>query len=73
MRTKGQAYVVAGQQYHEERNCKRVVQNLAKRAHQLGFELTPPHPAPHENKPGPPQFGRGSFLRGAIVFKQGRS
>ena len=41
MLTKGQAYVEAGQQYYEERYRDRVVQNLTKRAHVLGFELTP--------------------------------
>ena len=41
MLTRGQAYVEAGQQYYEERYRARVVQNLTKRAHDLGFELTP--------------------------------
>ena len=41
MLTKGQAYVEAGQQYYEERYRERVMHNLTKRAHDLGFELTP--------------------------------
>ena len=41
MLTKGQAYVEAGQQYYEERYRDRVVKNLTKRAHELGFELNP--------------------------------
>ncbi len=45
MLTKGQAYVEAGQQYYEERYRERVVQNLTRRAHDLGFELAPVAPA----------------------------
>lgn len=45
MLTKGQAYVEAGQQYYEERYRERVVQNLTKRAHQLGLQITPATPA----------------------------
>jgi transposase len=44
MLTKGQAYVEAGQDYYEQRYRERVVQNLTKRAHHLGFELTPSLP-----------------------------
>lgn len=39
--TRGQAYVDAGQQHYEERYQQRVVHSLAKRAHALGFQLTP--------------------------------
>ena len=46
MLTKGQAYVEAGQNYYEEHYRQRVVQNLTKRAHDLGFELTPILPTP---------------------------
>ena len=41
MRIKGQALVEAGQDEDEERYRQRVVQNLTRRAHQLGFQLTP--------------------------------
>lgn len=41
MLTKGQDYVDAGQQYYEDRYRERVVQNLSKRAHTLGFQLVP--------------------------------
>ncbi len=41
MLTRGQAYVEAGQDEYEERYRQRVVQNLTRRAHQLGFQLTP--------------------------------
>ncbi|MDP2680751.1 MAG: IS110 family transposase [Rhodoferax sp.] len=41
MLTKGQAFVEAGQDEYEERYRQRVVQNLTRRAHQLGFLLTP--------------------------------
>ena len=41
MLTKGQAFVEAGQDDYEERYRQRVVQNLTRRAHQLGFQLTP--------------------------------
>ena len=41
MLTKGQAFVEAGQDEYEERYRQRVVQNLTRRAHQLGFQLTP--------------------------------
>lgn len=41
MITKGQAFVEAGQDDYEERYRQRVVQNLTRRAHQLGFQLTP--------------------------------
>jgi hypothetical protein len=40
MLTKGQAFVEAGQDEYEERYRQRVVQNLIRRAHQLGFQLT---------------------------------
>ena len=41
MLTRGQAFVEAGQDEYEERYRQRVVQNLTRRAHQLGFQLTP--------------------------------
>ena len=41
MLTKGQAFVEAGQDQYEEQYRQRVVQNLTRRAHQLGFQLTP--------------------------------
>nr|WP_319563423.1 IS110 family transposase [uncultured Rhodoferax sp.] len=41
MLTKGQAFVETGQDEYEERYRQRVVQNLTRRAHQLGFQLTP--------------------------------
>ena len=41
MLTRGQAFVEAGQVEYEERYRQRVVQNLTRRAHQLGFQLTP--------------------------------
>ena len=41
MLAKGQAFVEAGQDEYEERYRQRVVQNLTRRAHQLGFQLTP--------------------------------
>jgi transposase len=41
MLTKGQAFVEAGQDEYEERYRQRVVQNLAKRACEMGFELKP--------------------------------
>ena len=41
MLTKGQAFVEAGQDEYEERYRQRVVQNLTRRAQQLGFQLTP--------------------------------
>ena len=41
MLTRGQAFVEAGQDEYEERYRKRVVQNLTRRAQQLGFQLTP--------------------------------
>jgi transposase len=46
MLTKGQAFVEAGQDEYEERYRQRVVQNLTRRAHQLGFQLTPQGSAP---------------------------
>lgn len=45
MLTRGQAYVEAGQDQYEERYRKRVVQNLAKRAHDMGFDLAPRNPS----------------------------
>ena len=39
MLTKGQAFVEAGQDEYEERYRQRVVQNLARRAREMGFEL----------------------------------
>ena len=39
MLTHGTAYVDAGQEYYEERYRSRVVQNLKRKAHELGFEL----------------------------------
>lgn len=44
MLTNGQAYVEAGQDYYEQRYREPVMQNLTKRAHHLGFELTPTIP-----------------------------
>jgi transposase len=41
MLTKGQGYVEAGQDAYEQMYRQRVVQNLTKRARQMGFELTP--------------------------------
>ena len=41
MLTKGQAFVEAGQDEYEERYRQRVVQNLAKRAREMGFDLKP--------------------------------
>jgi len=41
MLTRGQAFVEAGQDKYEERYRQRVVQNLTRRAQQLGFQLTP--------------------------------
>lgn len=41
MLTKGQAFVEAGQDEYEERYRQRVVQNLTRRAHHFGFQLTP--------------------------------
>lgn len=41
MLTKGQAFVEAGQDEYEERYRQRVVQNLTRGAHQLGFQLAP--------------------------------
>lgn len=41
MLTKGQAFVEAGQDEYEERYRQRVVQNLARRAREMGFELQP--------------------------------
>ena len=40
MLIRGQAFVEAGQVEYEERYRQRVVQNLTRRAHQLGFQLT---------------------------------
>jgi hypothetical protein len=39
--TRGQSFVEAGQDEYEERYRQRVVQNLTRRAQQLGFQLTP--------------------------------
>jgi transposase len=39
MLTRGTAYVDAGQEYYEERHRSRVIQNLKRRAQELGFEL----------------------------------
>jgi transposase len=39
MLTHGTAYVDAGQEYYEERHRSRVIQNLKRRAQELGFEL----------------------------------
>ena len=39
MLTKGTAYVDAGQEYYEERYRSRVLQNLKRKAQELGFEL----------------------------------
>jgi hypothetical protein len=37
----GTAYVDVGQDYYEQRYKQRVVQNLTRRAKELGFELVP--------------------------------
>jgi predicted aldo/keto reductase-like oxidoreductase len=39
MLTNGTAYVDAGQEYYEERYRSRVVQNLKRRARELGYDL----------------------------------
>lgn len=39
MLTHGTAYVDVGQEYYEERHRSRVIQNLKRRAQELGFEL----------------------------------
>jgi len=39
MLTHGTSYVDAGQEYYEERYRSRVVQNLKRKAQDLGFEL----------------------------------
>jgi len=39
MLTHGTSYVDAGQEYYEERYRSRVVQNLKRKAHEMGFEL----------------------------------
>ncbi len=41
MLTRGEEYVDQGQQYYEERYRKRVVGGLAKKAAELGMQLTP--------------------------------
>ena len=46
MLTKGQAFVEAGQDEDEERYRQRVVQNLTRRAQQLGFQLSPQGTSP---------------------------
>jgi transposase len=46
MLTRGHAFVEAGQDEYEERYRQRVVQNLTRRAHQLGFQLTPQGTSP---------------------------
>ena len=42
---KGQAFVEAEQDEYKERYRQRVVQNLTRRAHQLGIQLTPQQPS----------------------------
>ena len=37
----GQDYVDAGQDYYDQQYKERIVRNMQKRAHMLGFELTP--------------------------------
>ena len=39
MLSQGTSYVDAGQKYYEERYRSRVVQNLKRKAHEMGFEL----------------------------------
>ena len=39
MLKQGTAYVDAGQEYYEERYRSRVLQNLKRKAQELGFEL----------------------------------
>lgn len=41
MLTQGQAYVDAGQDYYEQRYRQRVLANLKRTAHHLGFDLQP--------------------------------
>jgi transposase len=41
MLTKGEQYVDSGQLYYEERHRERVVNNLTKRASELGLQLVP--------------------------------
>jgi hypothetical protein len=41
MLTRGQAFIETGQDEYEERYRQRVVQNLTRKAQQLGFQLTP--------------------------------
>ena len=41
MLTRGQEYVDQGQLYYEERYRPRVVRGLAKKAAELGLQLTP--------------------------------
>ncbi len=37
----GQDYVDVGQDYYDQQYKERIVKNMQKRAHMLGFELTP--------------------------------
>jgi hypothetical protein len=41
MLTRGQEYVDQGRQHYEERYRERVVRGLAKKAAELGMQLTP--------------------------------
>jgi transposase len=44
--TKGEAYVDPGVDYYERKYQERLVQNLTKKAHSLGFELIPQTDSP---------------------------
>ena len=46
MLSKGEEYADKGQEYYEQRYHQRVVQNLTRRAHQLGMRLVPADQAP---------------------------
>jgi hypothetical protein len=39
--TRGEAYVDPGVDYYEQKYQQRLVDNLTKKAHSLGFELIP--------------------------------
>ena len=46
MLTRGQAFVEAGQDEYAQRYRQKVVQNLTRRAQQLGFQLSPQGTSP---------------------------
>ena len=66
MLTRGQAFVEAGQVEYEERYRQRVVQNLTRRAHQLGFQLTPEATSSAWTQTSDFSALAGSFLRGRL-------